>query len=439
VKKSNGLLAVVAAIAANALWGSSFMASKVILAQCPPLTATLIRFSIAIALFAIIATIKKIDIQIQVLKSRLAALIGLGLIGYTGLYTMQMIALKHIASSQSAAIMLLAPVFTLIVQSALKGSIRGREAVTTAVGLLGAAAILFDQYKVDLSGIAFQGLILTTLASACLGVSVVQTKGLLAPSGNVPGFTVFNLTFYSLLIGVLGLLPFVVMEQHNGAHFVPLDCLSQILVYGVELDYLKENPVEGLKRLPVVHRSMFWLSKDQFDKKFLPAAAKHRDGAYRGLFEFAAYTGGRLNEVLPAHKDDINWAREELRLLTLKRRTSLKVYRYLSFKAIGPRLEDLLRRLKPHPETGYFFTKRNGEPCNSDHIDHVFRSVLDLAGLKDFRFHDLRHTYAMHRAMTQITFRQLQIELGHGSPQSIQAYLDQVVRFEPQESLFCRS
>ena len=218
-----------------------------------------------------------------------------------------------------------------------------------------------------------------------------------------------------------------------------LSCLSQILEYAVEVDCLKENPVEGLRRLPVVHRSMFWLTKEQFDKKFLPAVAKHKGDAYRGLFEFAAYTGGRLNEVLPAHKDDINWERGELRLLTLKRRTTLKVYRYLPIKAIGPRLEDLLRRLKPHPETGYFFTKRNGQPCNSDHIDHVFGTVRELAELKDYRFHDLRHTFAMHRAMTHLTFRQLQIELGHSSPQSVQAYLDQAVRFEPQQSLFFRS
>lgn len=223
MKKTNGLLAVIAAIAANALWGSSFMASKVVLAQCPPLTATLIRFSIAIALFAAVAAINKAGIQIEVLRSRLAALIGLGLVGYTGLYTLQMIALKHITSSQSSAIMLLAPVFTLIVESSLKGSIRGREVVTTAVGLLGAVMILFDQYKVDFSGIAFQGLILTILASVCLGVSVVQTKRLLVPIDGVPGFTVFNLTFYSLSIGALGLLPFVAIEQGNSTQLIPLD------------------------------------------------------------------------------------------------------------------------------------------------------------------------------------------------------------------------
>jgi drug/metabolite transporter (DMT)-like permease len=223
MKARDGLLAVGAAIASNALWGSSFMASKVVLAQCPPLTATLFRFAIAIAVFAAIAAFKHADFQLASLKSRLPALVALGVVGYTGLYTLQMIALKRIASSQSAAIMLLAPVFTLIVESALKGAIKKREAITTAVGLLGAAAILFDQYHVDLSGIAFQGLILTILASACLGASVVQTKRLLAPSGDAPGFTVFNLTFYSLAIGVLGLLPFVLLEQRYGPRAIPLD------------------------------------------------------------------------------------------------------------------------------------------------------------------------------------------------------------------------
>jgi integrase len=217
-----------------------------------------------------------------------------------------------------------------------------------------------------------------------------------------------------------------------------LSCLSQVLAYAVELDYLEENPLEGLKRLPVTHRSMFWLTADKFDKTFLPEVAKYKGGVHQGLFEFAAYTGGRLNEVLPAHKDDIDWDRGELRLLTLKRRTTLKVYRYLSIKEIGPRLENLLRRLKPHPMTGHFFTKRDGQPAGDDHIDHVFRKICDAAGLKDNRFHDLRHTFAMHRAMTHITFRQLQIELGHASPQSIQAYLDQAVRFEPKQSLFYR-
>ena len=218
-----------------------------------------------------------------------------------------------------------------------------------------------------------------------------------------------------------------------------LSCLNQVMEYAVGMDYLKENPLAGLKRLPIVHRAMFWLTKKQFDEQILPAAGTYQEGEYTGLFEFAAYSGARLNEVLVAHKDDINWERGELRLLTLKRRKRAKVYRYLSIKEIGPRLESLLKRLRPHPESGYFFAKRNGQPRDSDHIDHVFGVVRKRAKLPQFHFHDLRHTFAMHRAMTQITFRQLQIELGHASPQSVQAYLDEAGRFEPEQSLFYRA
>ena len=217
-----------------------------------------------------------------------------------------------------------------------------------------------------------------------------------------------------------------------------LSCLNQVMEYAVGMDYLKENPLAGLKRLPIVHRAMFWLSKKQFDEQIVPASMEYKGGRYRDLVEFATCSGARLNEALVAHKDDINWDRSELRLLTLKRRKRMKVYRYISIKEIGPRLDNVLKRLKPHPETGYFFTKKNGQPRDSGHMDHVFGDICERAKLAQFHFHDLRHTFAMHRAMTQITFRQLQIELGHSSPQSVQAYLDEAARFEPEQSLFCR-
>lgn len=66
----------------------------------------------------------------------------------------------------------------------------------------------------------------------------------------------------------------------------------------------------------------------------------------------------------------------------------------------------------------------------------MFIILRKKANLPQYRFHDLRHTFAMHRVMTRITFRQLQIELGHSSPQSVQAYLDQATRFDPKESIF---
>jgi drug/metabolite transporter (DMT)-like permease len=222
VKKELGLFAVIAAIGANFLWGSTFMASKVVLSQCPPVTATFIRFAIAVIVFGIIALLRENNFQFSTVKARIGELLCLGLFGISGLYILQMTALKHITSSQSAAIMLLAPVFTLITESVLKKELRLREALITLVGLVGASAILFDQYRVDFTGVAFQGLLLTVGASLFLGVSVVQTKRLLAVSKRGSGFTVFNVTFYSLLIGLLGLIPFLIVEQTHSVQGIPL-------------------------------------------------------------------------------------------------------------------------------------------------------------------------------------------------------------------------
>ncbi|UPT75004.1 MAG: site-specific integrase [Elusimicrobiota bacterium] len=215
-----------------------------------------------------------------------------------------------------------------------------------------------------------------------------------------------------------------------------LSCLTQVLEYAVQVDYLKENTLTGLKRLPTIHRDMFWLTKEQFDGQLVPVATAYEAGRYRGLIEFAAYTGARRNEILLFHKDHVDWARGEIRLATLKKRRRAMAERFLSIKDIGPRLENLLRRMKPHPETGYFFATRDGKPWNEHYVNKVFIVLRKKANLTQYRFHDLRHTFAMHRVMTRITFRQLQIELGHSSPQSVQAYLDQATRFDPKESIF---
>lgn len=215
-----------------------------------------------------------------------------------------------------------------------------------------------------------------------------------------------------------------------------LSCLCQVLEYAVQTDYLKENPLAGLKRLPTIHRDMFWLTKEQFDGQLVPTAAAYEAGRYRDLVEFAAYTGARRNEILLFHKDDIDRKRGEIRLSTLKRRKRQKAERFLVINDIGPRLEGLLGRMKPHPKTGYFFTTKDGKPWNEHYVNKVFIILRKKADLGQYRFHDLRHTFAMHRVMTRITFRQIQIELGHSSPQSVQAYLDQATRFDPKESLF---
>lgn len=44
--------------------------------------------------------------------------------------------------------------------------------------------------------------------------------------------------------------------------------------------------------------------------------------------------------------------------------------------------------------------------------------------------------FAMHRAIVIRDFRQLQMELGHEDPLSVQSYLDNTSRMMPEDSIF---
>jgi integrase len=80
----------------------------------------------------------------------------------------------------------------------------------------------------------------------------------------------------------------------------------------------------------------------------------------------------------------------------------------LRAKAIG---------IKP---TGYVFGNGNGGHIGD--VKRSFHTACRRAGITDFRFHDLRHTYASHLAMRGVHIRALHELLGHKSVIMTQRY-----------------
>jgi integrase len=77
------------------------------------------------------------------------------------------------------------------------------------------------------------------------------------------------------------------------------------------------------------------------------------------------------------------------------------------------------RILSEMPEkSGYVFG--NGKPITD--VKHSFTSACRKAGITDFRFHDLRHTYASHLAMRGVHIRAPQQLLGHKTLAMTQRY-----------------
>ena len=57
------------------------------------------------------------------------------------------------------------------------------------------------------------------------------------------------------------------------------------------------------------------------------------------------------------------------------------------------------------------FSSKKGEPYGD--IRRSFRTALKRAGIENFRFHDLRHTFASHLVMSGVDLKTVQELMGH--------------------------
>ena len=77
-------------------------------------------------------------------------------------------------------------------------------------------------------------------------------------------------------------------------------------------------------------------------------------------------------------------------------------------------LREVLRRLVKEAEEGgssYLFRNCHGEPYRSCRT--AFEYAVAQAEIKDFRFHDLRHTFASRLVMEGVDIRTVQELMGH--------------------------
>jgi len=68
----------------------------------------------------------------------------------------------------------------------------------------------------------------------------------------------------------------------------------------------------------------------------------------------------------------------------------------------------------------HVFIGARGRPLKS--IRSIFNKAMDLAEIEDFRFHDLRHTFASHYLMNGGDLLSLKEILGHSDLKMVQRY-----------------
>lgn len=128
---------------------------------------------------------------------------------------------------------------------------------------------------------------------------------------------------------------------------------------------------------------------------------------YKPVIIIALATGMRKSNVLRLRWDEVDLEHGYIFLTDTKNGERIDV-------PIAPMLKKLIEDLPHHDDCPYIFPNpKTKKPYTS--WDKEFTKAKKNAGLTDFHFHDLRHTYASHLVMSGVDLTTLMHLLGHKS------------------------
>ena len=177
-----------------------------------------------------------------------------------------------------------------------------------------------------------------------------------------------------------------------------LACLKCIFSRAIEWGYAKENPVKKVKFEKENNERVRFLEKDEL-VKLLDCA----DEKLKPALMLAVNTGMRFSEMQYLKWKEVDLQRGIITLRDTKNGETRQV----------PMNRTVLEILSifPHKNNeAYVFCKKDGSPYN---LRSPFLRARAKAGIKDFRFHDLRHTAASYLVMKGIDINTVREILGH--------------------------
>lgn len=209
------------------------------------------------------------------------------------------------------------------------------------------------------------------------------------------------------------------------------DVISGPMSYAVDEELIPANPVTGILKRAIMKRDqdneIDPLTQEEVGI-FLDTCRVHYP-EYYPFFLCAFRTGMRLGELLALRWGDVDWRGRFILVRRSFRRGQTtgtktgKQRRVDISEQLYEALQDLyLQRKKQALASGLgevteVIFHRHGEPMSQNSIRHVFKRVLRKAGLRDIRFHDIRHTYASLLLTAGVSPVYVKEQMGHSSIQ----------------------
>ena len=191
-----------------------------------------------------------------------------------------------------------------------------------------------------------------------------------------------------------------------------LSCLRRIFNLAIKDNNAIKNPVNDIKFLKEPPGRTRYLSVDEITNLL-----KNCDSHIKSVVITALNTGMRLGEIL-----NLKWVCVFIdNTINPYLEISMSKTNKKRFIPLNNAMIDLFNKLKVKSrDSDYVFLKKSGEKLKS--IDTQFKNALDNAKIKDFRFHDLRHTFASHFVMNGGDLLSLKELLGHSNLEMVNRY-----------------
>jgi integrase len=162
---------------------------------------------------------------------------------------------------------------------------------------------------------------------------------------------------------------------------------------------LDKSPMRSVEFLKEPKGRLRFLEREEIAKLFSNCSRK-----LRPVVTVAIFTGMRRGEIFRLKWHDIDVRRNIITLLDTKNGDKREV-------PMNEQVKTALIRVPKHPESPYVFCNEEGQPLHD--IRKSFWTALRKAGIKDFRWHDLRHTFASQLVMSGIDLNTVRELLGH--------------------------
>ncbi len=180
-----------------------------------------------------------------------------------------------------------------------------------------------------------------------------------------------------------------------------------------EWEWLKENPVSKVPKEKENNERDRWLTRNE-EKRILDNSPEW----LREIIVFALNTGLRQDELL-----SLEWCRTDLtRRTILIRKTKSGKPKTLPLNQTALNIVIKKSEEKIRNVNGLVFASHVGTKFNPSNLRRAFDSALEKAKISDFKFHDLRHTFATRLAQKGIDIYKIAKLLGHKDIRMTQRY-----------------